>query len=408
MTRPIVAFDTNILVAGLLSWHVHHAAARGVLVASLGRKPQPVVPVQVLVEAWAVMTRLPSPHGVSAADAAALLDGALRDRCRLASLNADEGWPLFDALRDGAFAGGLAYDLHILACAGAAGATRFYTFNVRDFERLHVDDVEVVAREPSTHGQRYGLAALLVFPKIEHRALWIAQEQPRVSREVPGMCGRAVPRPIVRRRAGEQAVAAATAMALRLNGIAHWIMWEMSNLFEQIGTVQDGISTLSRPIAINDAADAQPLKVTRGEIRFDDVSFAYGSDKRVIEHLALTIRPGEKIGLVGRSGAGKSTLVNLLLRFFELEDGRILIDGQDISQVTQESLRTQISVVTQDTSLLHRSIRDNIRYGRPSASDEEVIAAAKLAQAHDFILGLEDWRHRRGYDDRAHRDDGPG
>ncbi|MFO1379465.1 MAG: ABC transporter ATP-binding protein [Chitinivorax sp.] len=197
---------------------------------------------------------------------------------------------------------------------------------------------------------------------------------------------------------GIGAVAAATAMALRLNGIAHWIMWEMSNLFEQIGTVQDGISTLSRPIAINDAADAQPLKVTRGEIRFDDVSFAYGSDKRVIEHLALTIRPGEKIGLVGRSGAGKSTLVNLLLRFYDLGHGRILIDGEDIAHVTQDSLRSQVGMVTQDTSLLHRSVRDNLLYGRPDASEEQMIAAAQRAEAHDFIVNLSDPHGRSGYD----------
>ena len=197
---------------------------------------------------------------------------------------------------------------------------------------------------------------------------------------------------------GIGAVAAATAMALRLNGIAHWIMWEMSNLFEQIGTVQDGISTLSRPIAINDAADAQPLKVTRGEIRFDDVSFAYGSDKRVIEHLALTIRPGEKIGLVGRSGAGKSTLVNLLLRFYDLGHGKILIDGQDIAHVTQDSLRSQVGMVTQDTSLLHRSVRDNLLYGRPDASEEQMIAAAQRAEAHDFIVNLSDPHGRSGYD----------
>ena len=197
---------------------------------------------------------------------------------------------------------------------------------------------------------------------------------------------------------GIGAVAAATAMALRLNGIAHWIMWEMSNLFEQIGTVQDGISTLSRPIAINDAADAQPLKVTRGEIRFDDVSFAYGSDKRVIEHLALTIRPGEKIGLVGRSGAGKSTLVNLLLRFYDLGHGKILIDGEDIAHVTQDSLRSQVGMVTQDTSLLHRSVRDNLLYGRPDASEEQMIAAAQRAEAHDFIVNLSDPHGRTGYD----------
>ncbi|BCL77045.1 putative ABC transporter ATP-binding protein [Jeongeupia sp. HS-3] len=197
---------------------------------------------------------------------------------------------------------------------------------------------------------------------------------------------------------GVGAVAAATAMALRLNGIAHWIMWEMANLFEQIGTVQDGISTLSRPIAITDATDAKPLQVPQGEIRFENVGFAYGGKRPVVEHLDLTIRPGEKIGLVGRSGAGKSTLVNLLLRFYDLEQGRILIDGQDIARVTQDSLRAQIGMVTQDTSLLHRSVRDNLLYGRPDASDEAMIAAAHRAEAHDFILTLTDPKGRSGYE----------
>jgi ATP-binding cassette subfamily B multidrug efflux pump len=156
--------------------------------------------------------------------------------------------------------------------------------------------------------------------------------------------------------------------------------------------------TISRPIALTDKADATELKVTRGEIEFKDIRFGYGRENGLIDGLSLTIRPGERIGLIGRSGAGKSTLVNLMLRFFDLEDGRILIDGQDVSLATQESLRTQISVVTQDTSLLHRSIRDNIRYGRPEASEAEIVAAAKQAQAHEFILDLEDWRGRRGYD----------
>src|SRR5205814_8134027 len=139
-------------------------------------------------------------------------------------------------------------------------------------------------------------------------------------------------------------------------------------------------------------------KVTRGEIAFDDVQFGYGRETGVLEGFTLTVQPGESVGLVGRSGAGKSTAVNLLLRFFDLEGGRILIDGQDISAVTQESLRSQISVVTQDTSLLHRSIRENIRYGRPQASDDEIVAAARLAHAEEFIATLEDWRKRRGYD----------
>ena len=166
---------------------------------------------------------------------------------------------------------------------------------------------------------------------------------------------------------GVGAVAAATAMALRLNGISHWVMWEMATLFEHIGTVQDGINTLARAHAVVDRPEAQPIKVTRGDIRFEHVRFAYGGKHPVIDDLSLAIRPGEKIGLVGRSGAGKSTIVNLLLRFYDTEGGRILIDGQDIAQGTQESLRAQIGMVTQDTSLLHRSVRDNLLYGRPDA-----------------------------------------
>ncbi|MGI9245196.1 MAG: ABC transporter ATP-binding protein [Steroidobacteraceae bacterium] len=197
---------------------------------------------------------------------------------------------------------------------------------------------------------------------------------------------------------GVGAVAAASAMALRLNGISQWIMWEMASLFEQVGTVQDGMRTLSRPHAVVDAPGAAPLQVSRGEIRFERVRFAYGGHRPVIDGLDLVIRPGEKIGLVGRSGAGKSTVVNLLLRFYDVEGGAILIDGQDISKVLQDSLRAQVGMVTQDTSLLHRSVRDNIVYGRPDASDEQMIAAAGRAEAHDFIAGLADSRGRRGYD----------
>ncbi|BEV71571.1 MULTISPECIES: ABC transporter ATP-binding protein [unclassified Paludibacterium] len=197
---------------------------------------------------------------------------------------------------------------------------------------------------------------------------------------------------------GIGAVAAATAMALRLNGISHWIMWEMSSLFENIGTVQDGIVTLSRKVAISDQPDAPALQVKRGEIRFEQVDFGYGSDKMVIAGLNLTIRPGEKIGLVGRSGAGKSTIVNLLLRFYDADGGRILIDGQDIRSVRQDSLRAQVGMVTQDTSLLHRSVRENLLYGRPDAGDEDMIAAARRAEAHDFILTLTDPKGRCGYD----------
>ena len=197
---------------------------------------------------------------------------------------------------------------------------------------------------------------------------------------------------------GVGAVAAATAMALRLNGISHWVMWEMASLFEHIGTVQDGITTLARPRTVLDRADAVPLVVTRGEVRFEHVGFAYNNKRRVIDDLTLTIRPGEKIGLVGRSGAGKSTVVNLLLRFYDLQQGRILIDGQDIAHVTQDSLRAQVGMVTQDTSLLHRSVRDNIVYGRPGASDAEMVAAARKAEADEFVQTLVDPKGRSGYD----------
>ena len=203
-------------------------------------------------------------------------------------------------------------------------------------------------------------------------------------------------------KVGVGAVAAATAMALRLNGISHWVMWEFAALFEHIGTVRDGMTILSKPHTVVDAIDAKPLVVTRGEICFDNMSFAYGvndgTSKNVIEKLNLTIHAGEKIGLVGRSGAGKSTVVNLLLRFYDIREGRILIDGQDIAHVTQDSLRTFVGMVTQDTSLLHRSVRENIIYGRPDASDAEMIAAAKRAEAHEFILQLTDPAGRRGYD----------
>ncbi|TWC63217.1 ABC transporter ATP-binding protein [Herbaspirillum sp. SJZ099] len=201
-------------------------------------------------------------------------------------------------------------------------------------------------------------------------------------------------------KVGIGAVAAGTAMALRLNGIAHWVMWEMAALFEHVGTVQDGINTLSRAHDVKDAPDAKPLQVKQGELRFEDVNFSYGgaSPRPVVDRLNLVIRPGEKIGLVGRSGAGKSTIVNLLLRFYDIEGGRILIDGQDIAHVTQDSLRAQIGMVTQDTSLLHRSVRDNILYGRPDAGDAEMIHAARRAEAHDFIGTLADAKGRTGYD----------
>jgi ATP-binding cassette, subfamily B, multidrug efflux pump len=197
------------------------------------------------------------------------------------------------------------------------------------------------------------------------------------------------------------AVAAATAMAFRLNGISHWIMWEMASLFEHIGTVQDGMATLAKVRAVVDQPDAKKLEVSRGEVRFDNVSFSYGGAKKVIDGLTLTIRPGEKIGLVGRSGAGKSTVVNLLLRLYDVDSqqgGRILVDGQDIAQVTQSSLRSQIGMVTQDTSLLHRSVRDNIVYGRPDATDADMLRAAERAEAHDFVVGLTDPKGRKAYD----------
>jgi len=199
-------------------------------------------------------------------------------------------------------------------------------------------------------------------------------------------------------------LAAATAMALRLNGVSHWVMWEMTSLYEQVGTVQDGMNTLSTHNNIRDAEDAKPLVVQRGEVKFDHVDFSYHQDQdatdrvSVLQNLNLTIHPGEKVGLVGRSGAGKSTIVNLLLRFYEVEKGAIYIDAQNINSVTQNSLRAQIGMVTQDTSLLHRSVRDNILYGRPDASEAEMVAAAKRAEAHEFIIQLIDSKGRKGYD----------
>ncbi|HVE54700.1 MAG TPA: ABC transporter ATP-binding protein [Ramlibacter sp.] len=197
---------------------------------------------------------------------------------------------------------------------------------------------------------------------------------------------------------GAGVVAALAAMTLRISGMSHWIMWEMASLFENIGTIQDGIATLTRPRQVLDAPDAKALQVSRGEVRFEAMRFGYGKPQPVISDFTLTVRPGEKVGLIGRSGAGKSTLVNLLLRFYDLEGGRILIDGQDIARVTQDSLRANIGMVTQDTSLLHRSVRDNIMYGRPTATEEEMVRAAKRAQAHEFILQLTDLQGRTGYD----------
>ena len=221
---------------------------------------------------------------------------------------------------------------------------------------------------------------------------------------------------------GVGAIAAATAMALRLNGLTRWIMWQTASLFESIGTVQDGMRTLSAPQTIIDKPDAPALAVTDGRIVFDHVDFSYENDEedngkagetvdstsiakrapnsyiKLLDNFHLDIKPGEKIGLVGRSGAGKSTLVNLLLRFFDVDSGKILIDGQAIDAVTQESLRQQIGMVTQDTSLLHRTVRENIAYGRPDATDEEIMIAAKQAQAWDFIKDLYDDKGNTGLD----------
>ncbi|WP_308911568.1 ABC transporter ATP-binding protein [Pseudokordiimonas caeni] len=194
------------------------------------------------------------------------------------------------------------------------------------------------------------------------------------------------------------AIAIAMALALRIMGMSQWLMWEVSALFENIGTVKDGIGSISLPRVINDAPDAKLLPPVKGEIRFEDVVFNYDPTKAVICGLDLAIKPGEKIGLVGQSGAGKSTLVNLLLRFYDLDGGRITIDGTDVRDVTQDSLRAQIGVVTQDTSLLHRSVRDNITYGRPHATDEEMLSAAEQAEAADFIMELKDAKGRTGYD----------
>lgn len=192
------------------------------------------------------------------------------------------------------------------------------------------------------------------------------------------------------------AIAAAIGLVLRINGMAQWIMWEVSQLFENIGTLRDGMGTFSTAQALVDAPDARRLDVTEGAIVFDQIGFHYGRGTGVIENFSLTIRPGEKIGLVGRSGAGKSTLLSLLLRFHDLESGAITIDGKNIAEVTQASLRGSIGMVTQDTALLHRSVGDNVRYGRPDASDAEVQAALAAAHASDFIDDLVDAQGRRG------------
>lgn len=197
-------------------------------------------------------------------------------------------------------------------------------------------------------------------------------------------------------------IAIAVSLSLRLNGMSQWIMWEVSSLFENIGTVQDGIATLAVPAEIQDIDKAKPIKVNGGAIDFKQVQFSYkGKNENTIDvfnDLDIHIKPGEKVGLVGRSGAGKSTLVNLLLRFYDIQSGQICVDSQNIAEVSQESLRGNISMVTQDTSLMHRSVRDNIMYGRVNATEEHMIAAAKQAEAHEFIQSLSDAKGRTGYD----------
>ena len=193
------------------------------------------------------------------------------------------------------------------------------------------------------------------------------------------------------------AIALSTGLVIRIVNMSGWIMWVMTGIFENIGQVQEGMETISREHDVVDTPAARSLAVKRGEIRFENVTFHYGREGGIIDNLSLVIKPGEKVGLVGRSGAGKSTFVNLLMRFYDLEGGRILIDGQDIAKVTQDSLRAQIGMVTQDTSLLHRSVMDNIRYGKPEATVAEAEAAAKDVQAHKFILDLEDYKGRKAY-----------
>jgi ATP-binding cassette subfamily B multidrug efflux pump len=193
-------------------------------------------------------------------------------------------------------------------------------------------------------------------------------------------------------------IAVATGLALRVALMSGWVMWTSIGIFDNVGQVQEGMRTIARPRALTDRADARTLAVPKGGIRFENVRFHYGKARGVIEDLSFTIAPGEKVGLVGRSGAGKSTLVNLLLRFYDVESGRILIDGQDIAAATQDSLRREIGMVTQDTSLLHRSIGENILYGRPDASQEAMVAAARQAHAHDFVIALTDPDGRKGYD----------
>jgi ATP-binding cassette subfamily B multidrug efflux pump len=185
---------------------------------------------------------------------------------------------------------------------------------------------------------------------------------------------------------------------LRISAMTTWVMWALTQLFQNIGVAMEGYETIARAREVVDAPEAKPLTVTEGRITVENVRFMYGRDVGGVSHVDTVIRPGERVGLIGRSGAGKSSLVNLLLRFYDVEEGRILIDGQDIARVTQDSLRANISVVTQDTALLHRSVMDNILYGRPDASEADAIEAAKRAHAHDFVLDLSDPAGRTGYD----------
>ena len=193
-------------------------------------------------------------------------------------------------------------------------------------------------------------------------------------------------------------VAAATALTLRLNAMTGWIMWALSSFFRQLGVVSEGMETISQPIEMVDTSRAQPLTITEGKVEVQGLSHHYGRQSGGLSDVSFTIRPGEKIGLVGRSGAGKSTLLKLLLRFYDIETGQIMIDGQSVSDVTQDSLRGQIGMVQQEGALLHRSIRDNILYGRADAGDQAMIQAARQAKAHEFILNLQDLEGRTGYD----------
>ncbi len=195
-------------------------------------------------------------------------------------------------------------------------------------------------------------------------------------------------------------MATALPLAWQIVNVAGWVSWEVTGIFENIGVVQEGMQTIAVPHAMTDKPAARELAVTQGEVRFEHVTFTYGRNdgRKVLDDLNLVIKPGERVGLIGRSGAGKSTLVNLLLRFHDLEQGNLRIDGHDVRELTQESLRAAIGMVTQDTSLLHRSIAANIGYGRPEATREQIEAAAKKAQAHEFILGLQDWLGRTGYE----------